>query len=159
MDMPFRQEDGGHRRITHSMAEDVPANKQAPLNTLKILVVEDNLVNQKVVLALLKKSGYHADVAVNGVEALVALRERPYDLILMDINMPEMDGVEATQHIRTEWPTSEQPHIIAVTANAMKGDRERFLDAGMDDYVSKPIRYPLLLEALNKAVTKIVANT
>lgn len=151
MDTTLHQPKVTHRRAPHG----VPRAEQTATDPLKILVVEDNLINQKVVLALLRKSGYQADVATNGVEALTAFGESAYDLILMDINMPEMDGVEATQRIRSDWPAANQPHIIAVTANAMNGDRERFLEAGMDDYVSKPIRPPLLCEALDRALMKI----
>lgn len=118
-----------------------------------ILLAEDNMINQKVALALLKKHGYSADVVLNGAEAVDAFGVHRYQIILMDINMPEMDGVEATQKIRSDFPSEEQPYVIAVTANAMKGDRERFLACGMDDYVSKPIRPNTLIGAIEQAIT------
>ncbi len=118
---------------------------------LHILLAEDIATNQKLALHLLKRLGYRADVAANGLEALEALRRQPYDLVLMDMQMPEMDGLEATHHIHEEWDAHERPYVIAMTANAMQGDRELFLEGGMDDYVSKPIRVEQLINALRKA--------
>jgi CheY-like chemotaxis protein len=106
---------------------------------LKILLVEDNHVNQQVALSMLKKWGHHIDVAWNGLEALAAVKQQDYDLVLMDIQMPEMDGITATQRIRQLEGQRASVPIVAVTANAMQGDRERFLAAGMDDYIPKPI--------------------
>lgn len=106
---------------------------------LRILVAEDNVINQKLTLRILQKMGYLADVAGNGVEVLDALRRQNYDVVLMDVQMPEMDGLEATRNIVTHWPEHTRPKIIAMTANAMQGDREKCIDAGMDDYISKPI--------------------
>lgn len=117
-------------------------------NLLRILLAEDNAVNQKVALHLLKRLGYGADVAKNGIQVLESLRQQSYDVILMDVQMPEMDGLTATQQIRRSG--LPQPRIIAMTANAVEGDREACLEAGMDDYVSKPIRLPDLVEALQK---------
>ncbi len=136
---------------TNIQKELIPAVEEPLIGTtypLNILVVEDNIVNQKVALRLLQRMGYQATIANNGIEALQKLKQHTYDVILMDIQMPEMDGMEATQHIRTYWPVHEQPRIIAMTANAMKGDRERCLQAGMDDYVSKPIQMKSLQNAL-----------
>jgi CheY-like chemotaxis protein/HPt (histidine-containing phosphotransfer) domain-containing protein len=115
---------------------------------LRILLAEDNAVNQKVALHLLQKIGYRADVAANGLEVLAALRRQPYDVLLMDVQMPEMDGLEATRRIRQQWPAAQQPYIIAITANAMQGDRERCLEAGMDGYVSKPLQPKELFDAI-----------
>ena len=109
------------------------------LPPLRILVAEDNVVNQKVALLLLQRLGYEADVAADGEETLAALRRQRYDVILMDIQMPGMDGLEAARRIRDEWPAEERPRIIAVTANALHEDRETCLAAGMDDYLSKPV--------------------
>ena len=117
-------------------------------STLNILLAEDNPVNQKVALSMLKKIGYKADVAVNGLEVLQALDRKDYDVILMDIQMPEMDGLEATRHIRSRQ--SEQPRIIAMTAYALEGDREHCLDEGMDEYLTKPIKKEELEKALQK---------
>ncbi|MEM7538277.1 MAG: response regulator [Chloroflexota bacterium] len=118
--------------------------------TLRILLAEDNVVNQKVAHRILKKCGYTADVAANGLEALEALKRQPYDVILMDIQMPEMDGLTATQQIRIHWPQDQQPKIIALTADAMEQQREQYLVLGMDDFVSKPIRVPALMAALER---------
>ena len=118
---------------------------------LRILVVDDNTVNQTVALSFLSKVGYRADVASNGFEALDALNRQVYDLVFMDGQMPEMDGEEATRQIRQQLPTDQQPYIVAMTANAMQGDRERYLNSGMNDYISKPIRMKDLVRALNDA--------
>jgi PAS domain S-box-containing protein len=118
---------------------------------LRILVVEDNAVNQQLVLLMLQKVGYRADVAANGVEALEALDRQPYDAVLMDVEMPEMDGLEATRRIHQRWPRDRRPHIVAVTANAMQGERELCIQAGMDDYIAKPIHIDELTAALSRA--------
>ncbi len=114
---------------------------------LRVLLCDDNVINQKVALRLLQQMGYQADVAANGVECLKALERQPYDLIFMDVQMPEMDGFEATQQIRVRQKTpgasghfGSHLAIIAMTANAMQGDREKCLAAGMDDYIAKPVR-------------------
>jgi PAS domain S-box-containing protein len=124
---------------------------------LRILVVEDNAVNQQLALLLLKKLSYRADVAANGVEALEALERQPYDLVLMDVEMPEMDGLEATRRIHQRWARKRRPHIVAVTANAMEGERELCLQAGMDDYITKPIRMEALTAAVGKAAERAPA--
>jgi CheY-like chemotaxis protein len=118
---------------------------------LRILLTEDNATNQKLALRILGRLGYQADVAANGVEALQALERQVYDVVLMDVQMPEMDGLEATRQLRKIFPEKRQPRVIAMTANAMQGDREMCLAAGMDDYVSKPIRIETLVEALSKS--------
>jgi signal transduction histidine kinase/DNA-binding NarL/FixJ family response regulator len=115
----------------------------------RILLVEDNAVNQKVVLAILSKRGFSVEVAANGLEALKALQKGRFDLALMDVQMPYMDGIEATRKIREEYPSSVLP-IIAMTAHAMTGDRERCLEAGMNDYVSKPVNPATLVHAILK---------
>jgi CheY-like chemotaxis protein len=117
---------------------------------LHILLAEDNLVNQKVALRILERMGYRADVAVNGLEVLESLQRQQYDVVLMDVQMPNMDGVEATQQIRDIWPPEQQPTIIAMTANALTGDREKYLESGMDNYISKPVRIQELMDALAK---------
>jgi signal transduction histidine kinase/DNA-binding response OmpR family regulator/HPt (histidine-containing phosphotransfer) domain-containing protein/PAS domain-containing protein len=118
---------------------------------LRLLLAEDNATNQKLALRLLARMGYHADVAANGLEVLQALERQLYDVVLMDVQMPEMDGLEATRALRRALPESRQPRVIAMTANAMQGDREMCLAAGMNDYVSKPIRIDELVAALGKS--------
>jgi len=113
----------------------------------QILLVEDNAVNQKVVLAILSKRGFHVDIAANGLEALSALQKGKYDLVLMDVQMPYMDGIEATRKIRSELRLTELP-IIAMTAHAMTGDRERCIEAGMNDYASKPVNPATLVHTI-----------
>ena len=116
-------------------------------NPLRILLAEDNVVNQKVALKILERMGYRADVACNGREAVQALERQAYDVVLMDVQMPEMDGIEATVKIR-ERLGENRPWIIALTANALQGDRERYMGVGMDDYLSKPLRIQDLAKAL-----------
>jgi GAF domain-containing protein/DNA-binding response OmpR family regulator len=123
------------------------ATKLGERHPLRILLAEDNTVNQQLALLLLESMGYRADVASNGVEAVEAVNRLPYDLVLMDVQMPEMDGLEATRRIRADGP-SPQPRIVAMTANAMQGDREACLAAGMDDYLAKPIRPEQLAAAI-----------
>jgi CheY-like chemotaxis protein len=124
--------------------EPVTATEHAGL---RVLVAEDNPVNQRLARLLLEKLGHRADLVANGAEAVAALERRRYDVILMDVQMPEMDGLEATRLIHERWAAA-RPRIIAVTAGAMSGDRERCLAAGMDDYLSKPIRPEELAAAL-----------
>jgi PAS domain S-box-containing protein len=124
---------------------------------LQVLLADDNAVNQQLALVLLKKMGYRADVATNGAEVLEALSRRPYDVVLMDVEMPVMDGLEASRRINQEWPAGQRPRIIAMTANAMQGDREACLAAGMDDYLSKPIRREELAAALARSEARVVS--
>jgi len=118
--------------------------------SLKILLAEDNPINQKVTLKMLKKLGYGADLAANGKEVLRALEHHQYDVILMDVQMPEMDGVETTQAI-LQRNSAHRPKIVAVTAHALEGDKERYLKAGMDDYIAKPITIENLRATLKRA--------
>ena len=134
-------------------AELTPAKSSLDANLaarhpLRILLAEDNVVNQKLALRLLQQMGYRADLASNGLEAVESVRRQPYDVVLMDVQMPEMDGLDAAREICTRWQPRERPRIIAMTANAMQGDRDMCLEAGMDDYVTKPIRVDRLVEAL-----------
>ncbi|MGK7922561.1 MAG: response regulator [Trichodesmium sp.] len=122
---------------------------------LQILLAEDNRVNQKVVLNILKRLGYLADVAANGLEVLAGLKIQKYDIILMDMQMPEMDGLEATKKIYEEFSAIEIPYIIAITANAMETDQQLCFDAGMNDYLSKPIRIQELIKVLRKYQNQI----
>jgi signal transduction histidine kinase/ActR/RegA family two-component response regulator len=120
----------------------------AARHPLRILLAEDNAVNQKLAMRLLNQMGYHADLAVNGIEAIERIGREAYDVVLMDVQMPEMDGLEASRRITAQWPVGQRPRIVAMTANAMQGDREACLAAGMDDYVTKPIRVDALMQAL-----------
>jgi two-component system sensor histidine kinase/response regulator len=136
----------GSRELTVSRPQRPSLTAQVDLS---ILVAEDNIVNQKVVGKLLQRWGCRFQLVANGQEVLTALRQVPYDLVLMDVQMPEMDGIEATRILRQEEATGGgHLWIIALTANAMDGDRERFIAAGMDDYLSKPLRADTLLEKL-----------
>jgi signal transduction histidine kinase/DNA-binding response OmpR family regulator/putative methionine-R-sulfoxide reductase with GAF domain len=129
---------------------------------LRILLAEDNNVNQQIAILVLESMGYRADVVANGLEAVEAIRALPYDLVLMDVQMPEMDGLEATRMIRSENASpSDTPgsvHIVAMTANAMQGDREACLDAGMNDYLAKPIRPDELAIALEATPRRSAGN-
>ena len=129
-------------------AEDLDPT-QAERHPLRILLAEDNAVNQKLATRLFSLMGYEVDLAANGLEAVEAVDRQPYDVVFMDVQMPEMDGLEATRQIR-ERVVGGGPRIVAMTANAMEGDREACLAAGMDDYVGKPIRVPELVAALEK---------
>jgi CheY-like chemotaxis protein len=124
---------------------DVQIGQQHPL---RILLAEDSLVNLKITLWFLKKLGYRADVAFTGIEAIDALKRQYYDVILMDAEMPEMDGREATIVIRKDFPANKQPHIIAMTANASQGDRESLLSIGMNDYLTKPLKLEEMVRVL-----------
>ena len=117
---------------------------------IDILLVEDNPVNQKIALRYLELMGYRADAVGNGLEALHALRERNYHLVIMDVQMPEMDGFEATRQIRTIISPERQPVIIALTANALQGDRERCIEVGMNDYLTKPVKIDELQAAISR---------
>ena len=150
---------GGTRPATPKAA-DIPSGAATPVAVSppgKVLIAEDNLVNQKVALKFLKNLGYNADVASNGEEAIEALRRYPYKLVLMDVQMPVMDGLEATQLIRKAQAAGEvgfarEIHIVAMTANAMMGDRELCLSVGMDDYITKPLRPDAIKDVLAKFI-------
>ena len=118
---------------------------------LRILLAEDNMVNQKLALRILQQMGYRADLASNGLEAVESVARQDYDVVLMDVQMPEMDGLEAARRITAKYQPERRPRIIAMTANAMQGDREECLAAGMDDYVTKPIRVDALVASLRQA--------
>jgi PAS domain S-box-containing protein len=129
----------------------VASDADAASRSLRILLAEDNAMNQMVALRLLERLGYGADVASNGLEALEALERKQYDVVLMDVQMPELDGLDASRRICERWPPDTRPRIIAMTANAMPEDREACFAAGMNDYVAKPIRADELAKALKRA--------
>jgi signal transduction histidine kinase/DNA-binding response OmpR family regulator len=142
-------------RLLETVGE--PASAAAPnesiatsTSTLRVLLAEDNPINQRVAQRLLERLGYQADIANNGREVLERLEQTPYDVIFMDVQMPEMDGLEASRAVCARWPTGKRPRIIAMTAEAMQGDREKCLAAGMDDYLIKPVTLAQLAEALAK---------
>ncbi|HEY1792505.1 MAG TPA: response regulator [Opitutaceae bacterium] len=141
----------GKETVQQARVEDRPLAADIPLS---VLLAEDNAVNQKVALRFLERMGYNADAVGNGVEAVNALKTRSYDLVLMDLQMPEMDGLEASRQIRRTFPADRQPKIIALTANAMQGDRELCLDAGMDDYISKPVKLHDIVSAIRRQFGK-----
>jgi CheY-like chemotaxis protein len=127
----------------------------APIETqhrkpLRILLAEDNLINQKVAVRMLQRMGYQTQIANNGKEAVAAVRAGDFDVVLMDVHMPEMDGIEATTLIRSERAHSRRPYIVALTAAAMPEDEERCMAVGMDDFITKPIRVHELLNVLER---------
>jgi len=121
-------------------------NQMNCARALRILIAEDNIINQKVISKMLNKLNYRADVAANGLEVLAALERQAYDVVLMDIQMPEMDGLDAAKRIRERWP--DGPKIIAITAYAMQGDREKCIASGMNDYITKPVNLEELRSVL-----------
>jgi signal transduction histidine kinase/DNA-binding response OmpR family regulator len=136
---------------------DLASADMARRHPLRILLAEDNATNRKLALYFLQRLGYNADSAANGREALAALQQQAYDLLLLDVHMPEMDGLETARRIVAEWPAERHPRMVAMTASAMPGDRERCLEAGMDDYLSKPLRLPALVAVLERT-NSIVAQ-
>jgi len=142
----------GERRVRASDEGQFQKKKE-----LSILLVEDNPVNQRVAISMLKHLDYGADIARNGLEALSMMEKKAYDIILMDIQMPDMDGLEATRCIRNS-KIQKQPHIIAMTAYALDGDREAFLEAGMNDYLSKPIKIEELKRAIENRPVEMSSN-
>jgi CheY-like chemotaxis protein len=117
----------------------------------RILLAEDNEINALLATTILEEAGFSVEAVVNGAEAVEAAGRGAFDLVLMDVQMPEMDGLEASRQITSRWEPPQRPRIIAMTANAMQGDREMCLAAGMDDYLTKPIRVERLVEVLNEA--------
>ncbi|MFN7926975.1 MAG: response regulator, partial [Blastocatellia bacterium] len=151
----FDEQDAAHPLAAPTLSAVGKPGERLPL---RLLLAEDNLVNQKVALRLLEKLGYRADVAANGREAIAALHRQSYDVVLMDVHMPEMDGLTATKQICQIWEKPQRPLLIAMTANAMQGDREACLQAGMDDYLSKPIKIEELSRALETWGLKLAAR-
>lgn len=156
-----------HKVLNTILSIGIPAELPPPIQPmdgnmarrvpLRILLAEDNVVNQKVALHMLGRLGYQrVDVAANGLEVLVALQRQPYDVVLMDVQMPEMDGLEATRLIRSQHIGVMNPYIIAMTANALAGDAEKCIAAGMNDYISKPVQLERLIKALEKSSTNPV---
>jgi CheY-like chemotaxis protein len=146
-----------HLKTREQKADDSGAAAFAPVpdsvvpQPERVLLAEDNSVNQKVALHMLARLGYRADLAADGNEVIEAVARQPYDIVLMDVHMPEMDGLEATRRLRATPPESGRPWIIALTAGVMQNDREGCLDAGMDDFISKPLKLAELASALAQA--------
>jgi CheY-like chemotaxis protein len=142
-----------HDAVAQPQAAKAATSKLDPgmaaRHPLRILLAEDNVVNQKLALRLLHQMGYRADLASNGIEAIASVERQAYDVVLMDVQMPELDGLDATRRIRELGPAHDGLRIVAMTANAMQGDREMCMEAGMDDYLTKPIRVERLVEALH----------
>ncbi|MGB0578727.1 MAG: response regulator, partial [Limisphaerales bacterium] len=137
--------------VSRAMEGRTTQEKKAPVSSefdgamatrlpLQILLADDNLINQKVGTKMLEKLGYRPDTAANGIEVLKMLDQKPYQIIFLDVQMPEMDGYEAARRIHQKWTGDKRPRIIAMTGNALEGDREKCMEAGMDDYVAKPVR-------------------
>ncbi|NJL62017.1 MAG: response regulator [Methylacidiphilales bacterium] len=145
------------QEISENVASDVEIDAEmAKKHPLRILLVEDNVINQRMIQLMLQRMGYQPNVANNGLEALAILHSQTYDVVLMDVQMPEMDGLTATQRICQEWTADIRPWIVALTASAMWGERDRCLASGMDNYLSKPIRIKELMEVLKKCQPLIV---
>lgn len=144
--------DRAHKIVTSHTVKDIK------YRNVNILLAEDNPINQKVAQKILTKAGYQVDIVENGKLALEALDEKKYDIILMDIQMPEMDGIQTTKEIRLREKHDKHTTIIAMTAHALKGDYERCIAAGMDDYLSKPIEPQEMLEKISKWVKSIIIN-
>ncbi|MBS0343996.1 MAG: response regulator, partial [Proteobacteria bacterium] len=143
--------DGGERAAKPPAANTARPQidpTMAQRHPLRILLAEDNAVNQKLAMRLLQQMGYQADLANNGIEAVASVQRQPYDVVLMDVQMPGLDGLGATRQICSLLPAAQRPRIVAMTANAMQGDREMCIEAGMDDYITKPIQVLRLVEAL-----------
>ena len=143
---------------TNELAESArdAVDGQTARPSLRILVAEDNAVNQTVILHLLKRAGYrHVDVASNGQEVLDCINQQHYDVILMDVRMPDIDGIEATRRIRQQETAKVSPYIIAITANSMPCDREICLAAGMNAYISKPVKLSELVQALRQCESQL----
>jgi PAS domain S-box-containing protein len=138
--------------VTDNTKIDTQMAEQHPLT---ILLVEDNMINQRMIRLMLQRMGYQPDVANNGLEALLALRRQLYNVVLMDVQMPEMDGITATEHIKQEWSSDSCPRIVALTASAMWTERDRALASGMDDYLVKPIRIAELMQLLKRCHEEI----
>jgi CheY-like chemotaxis protein len=147
LNQSFDRKTASYRKAPTVPAFDPSFASRLPL---RILMADDNRVNQKVGSSFLEKLGYRADVVGNGLEVLQALERQPYDIVFLDVQMPEMDGYEAARQLRRRWTGSDRPRIIAMTGNAMQGDKERCLKAGMDDYITKPVRVEDLRNALER---------
>ena len=128
------------------------------LYPLRILLAEDNVINQKVIERILQKMSYRPDIVSNGLEVLQSLRQIPYDVIFMDVHMPDMDGIEATRKICQKYKKEDRPYLIALTADVLQGDKEKCIAEGMDDFTGKPVKIPELERALERAYSHQVAE-
>ena len=149
--------EGGHPVSPRRPARSAYDTTMGSRHPLRVLIVEDSIVNQRVLRRMVSRLGYDAEVTGDGAEALSKLERKEFDLVLMDIMMPRMDGLEATRRIRERFAEDRRPHIVAVTAYATQGDRERFLLAGMDDYICKPVRVEDLVRVLGIAPVRLTA--
>ena len=150
LDAIFRALNIQHQRAPRTATIPAPDGELAKRIPLRLLLADDNPINLKVGQSLLQKLGYRTDLANNGLEVLSALERRAYDLIFLDVQMPEMDGLEAARQISRRWPLEKRPCLIAMTGNALLGDREKCLAAGMDDYITKPVHVAALQQAIER---------
>lgn len=150
--VPMKPIDSGDLERSRNLDDEPDTRTKALQSSLRVLVADDNATNRKLLVDILSLAGHTVDIAANGVEAVEAARRVRYDLIFMDVRMPEMDGVAAAQEIRSLPKGGDSVPIVAVTGNAMRGDRERFLEAGLTDYLAKPFNMHDVLSAVNKAV-------
>ncbi len=139
----------GEKKKDHKASSNLPTD-MGQKHPLRILLAEDNRINQKVALKILERIGYTAEVAENGAVALEAIERHVFDVVLMDLQMPEVDGIEATRELCSRWPTEKRPRVIALTANVFEEERRACLESGMDDFLSKPLAVPALIAALQK---------
>ncbi len=153
---PLLEETSTTSESASTLKENVTTTAIVKNNNQRILLVEDNLVNQKIALKIIERKGYHVTAVNNGIQAINALKKEAFNLVFMDVQMPEMDGLEATSTIRDHQSDVLNPDIpiVAMTAHAMKGDREKCIEAGMDDYLSKPIRPDLIYETINRYLSQ-----
>ena len=138
---------------------EVVENRVASKGNRALVRTSNNVVNQRVAVSLLMKRGHDVTLVDTGAKAVEAVANERFDIVLMDVQMPEMDGLDATREICSRWPQSERPRIVAMTANAMQGDRDMCLAAGMDDYLTKPIRVERLMEALAQVKPRVTPVT
>ncbi len=141
-----------------AVLSESPLEQLAELTALRLLVAEDNLINQRVIVQMIRKLGCRVDLVMNGAQAFAAAERGSYDVILMDVQMPELDGHEATRLIRERLPRDNQPYVIALTANALAGDREKCIAAGMNDYLTKPVTFGTLVPVLQRAAAECSAR-
>jgi len=156
--VPFNLAQETSEKLSENYLKQDNGPREKLPQALRILLAEDNPINQKVMQRMLNKIGQRVDIAANGKEVLNSLERQNYEIIFMDVEMPEMDGIEATKVIRKKWPPEKQPYIVAVTAYALEGDRERCINAGMDDYLAKPVNLENLKSILAQIARRAILS-